>query len=93
MDELQFNERMNRLCAQWREVGYHANYFQRMLEEHGGLETARRLLNDQRIQDGFTNLILMGYRNLTMEHVIVDEHWDALFTEEQMNVARQRVGG
>lgn len=39
---------------------YHATYFLRMVNEHGGKETANRLLATNRPSEGFTELFLRG---------------------------------
>ena len=46
--QTRFNEHMYNLYERVREECHYApRYFHRMLTEHGGIETARRLLNQQ----------------------------------------------
>ena len=74
-----------------REAGYPASYFFRMLQERGGLETALKLLHDNHISKGFTSLLRKGRLDLTVEAVILDEKWRALFTDQERGIARERL--
>ena len=75
-----------------RECGYNATYFYRMLGEYGGVATAKRLLNDDKLHDGFTKLWCCGKLNLTVEAVIWDNpKWHSLFNEEELQTAQERL--
>ena len=74
------------------ECDYNATYFLRMIQDYGGLDAARRLIHDNKLHEGFTNLYLLGRLDLTMEAMIWDnKHWHDLFTQEEMNVVRNRL--
>ncbi len=73
------------------EAGYTAGYFLQMLDEIGGLETARQLLHKTEVSDGFTNLWELGHLNLTVEAHVLDEQFRPLFTDEELRIARQRL--
>lgn len=70
---------------------YNAHYFHQMLEDHGGLETARRLLSSSNIQYGFTKLWKCGRLDLTVEAHVLKPEYKALFTEEEQMEARRRL--
>lgn len=72
---------------------YHATYFLRMVGEHGGKETANRLLATNKPSEGFTELFLRGRENLrlSVEYLVLQKPWRDLFTEEQLAVARKRL--
>lgn len=72
---------------------YHANVFLRMVNEHGGKETANRLLATNKPSDGFTELFLRGRENLrlSVEYLVLQKAWRDLFTTEQLSVARKRL--
>ena len=72
------------------ECGYHATYFLQMLDEHGGIETARRLLAG-RVQDGFTKLWEYGRLDLTVECLVLNERFRELFDDDQLKTARRRL--
>lgn len=72
---------------------YVATRFLRMVHEHGGRETANRLLATGEPSEGFTQLFLRGKENLklSVEYVVLQDQWRGLFTEEQLATARKRL--
>ena len=72
-----------------QEAGYTATRFHQMLDEHGGVETARRLL--PRTSDGFTELWRRRRLDLTVETLVLDPKWDDLFSDEERQMARDRL--
>jgi hypothetical protein len=71
------------------ECGYNATRFLQMLNEHGGLQTARILLHSPGLQYGFEALWERGRLDLTVEALVLKSPWNELFTEEE----RKSVGG
>ena len=71
------------------EVGYNANRFLRMLNEHKGIETARRLLPS--MSDGFVALQQSKRLDLTVEYLVLQTKWRELFSEEELEMARARL--
>jgi hypothetical protein len=71
------------------EAAYTATRFRQMLLEHGGAETARRLL--PQMSDGFTQLWQRNRLDLTVESLILEPRWDDLFSDEERDVARRRL--
>ena len=76
-----------------REVGYNATRFLVMVRELGGLQTAHRLLAGDRIHEGFGELLLAGRPDLTVEALVLKPDFQTLFSEEELRVARERLGG
>jgi len=74
-----------------RECGINAVAFLKMLNEHGGLETARLLLHSPTISEGFTKLWEAKRLDLTVEVLILKPEWDQLFTAEEKSIARNRL--
>ena len=72
---------------------YNAPRFLRMVHEHGGKDTADRLLATGDPSEGFTQLFLRGPQNLciSVEYVVLQNPWRALFEPEQLAVARKRL--
>ena len=62
-----------------------------MIQSHGALETARRLVMSGDMQDGFLRLLKMGHPELTIEHAVLDERWTDLFTDQEREVAKWRL--
>ena len=75
------------------ECGYNAEYFYQMLDDMGGVATAKRLLNDNRIHDGLANLWELGRLDLTVEATIWDNvaKWHPLFDKRELKKAEQRL--
>ncbi len=74
-----------------REVGYWATRYLQMLRARGGLETARRLLNARATSDGYARLRDAGRLDLTVEAYSLRPEFQALFTPEELNMARDRL--
>jgi 5-methylcytosine-specific restriction enzyme A len=74
-----------------RKRGYVATYFLQMLEEHGGQETAKRLLAKSEPQTGLFELWNLGLLNESMEAVILQEKYNSLFTETELAEAHRRL--
>ena len=74
-----------------RKCGYRATYFKNMLEDHGGLQTAKTLLHKPGLQYGFEFLWECGCLDITMEALILKPPWNNLFTEEEKEIARKRL--
>ncbi len=74
------------------EVRYNASAFLGMLYRDKGLLTAKRLINAPQESDGFTTLQQAGRLDLTVEAVVLSEaRWRSLFTEEELDKARNRL--
>jgi len=73
---------------------YNAREFHRMLLEHRGRETAKRLLANPNLQVAFTEFYLRWQQNglkLTVEYLVLQEPWRRLFDDQELGVARQRL--
>ena len=73
------------------ELRYNPRYFRVMVTQYGALEAARRLLHAPAVSDGFVTLWERQRIDLTVETLVVDERFAALFTEEERAVARKRL--
>lgn len=89
--DLEFHSRMIDVYEAAREHGYYATYFKRMLDEHGGLETAKRLLAKSDAQTGLMRLWELGLLHASMEAVVIDERFRPLFSEAEVQEARRRL--
>jgi len=74
-----------------RSHGYNPAYFMQMLEEHGGLGTARRLLAKSEPQEGLFTLWELGLLDISLEAVALQERFRPLFTEAEINEAHRRL--
>ncbi len=72
-----------------RKRGYVATYFLQMLEEYGGLETAKRLLRKPEPQEGLHKLWELGLLQESMEAVVLKEKYKPLFEKEEFDYLRE----
>jgi hypothetical protein len=91
VDERAFNKAMRRLYDEARAEGYQAGYFLKMLAEHGGVATAKQLINSSTPSEGFARLWELGRLDLTVEALALEPEWRALFTREELQRAETRL--
>lgn len=90
--EKQFDEAMMNVYRDAKsQCGYTATYFIQMLHDLGGVGTAKRLLAADGAQYGFEKLWECGRLDLTVECVVLNPKFRALFTEEELAIARKRL--
>ena len=91
-DEATFEAAMYQV---WRrakdECGYNASYFFQMLEERGGLATAKALLAKNTLSSGYTELWMRRRLDITVECVVLSNAFRHLFTDEERSTARRRL--
>ncbi|KAA3640806.1 MAG: DUF262 domain-containing protein [Armatimonadetes bacterium] len=73
------------------EVNYAATYFLEMLNNRGGLDTARYLLSTENPSEGFTHLWERRRLDLTVEAHVLDPKFADLFTSSERSVAQNRL--
>jgi hypothetical protein len=73
-------------------LGYRPTRFLEMVQVNGGVETAHRLLATDKVQDGLGELFLLGRLDLTVEHHVILDEFEPLFTDHERAVARARLG-
>lgn len=73
------------------EANYTASYFIGMLSSYGGLGTARRLLASTEVSSGFAALYERDRLDLTVEALVIQSKFASLFTDEELDIARQRL--
>jgi hypothetical protein len=84
-----FDEAMNKIYLDAKKAGYNATRFLQMLGDHGGVETAHRLLPS--MSEGFTELWKRNRLDLTVESLILKPEWHELFSDEERELARTRL--
>lgn len=73
-------------------LGYRPTRFLEMVQVHGGVETAHRLLATDKVQDGLGELFLLGRLDLTVEHHVLLPEFAPLFSDDERRTARARLG-
>jgi len=74
-----------------RDCTQRAAYFLQMVGSHGGVETARKLLQSDDAWYGPPAFWECGRLDLMFEYLILQPEYAELFTDEEKNVARQRL--
>jgi len=77
--------------AAMREIGYAARRFLQMTRRSGGLDAARHLLAKPGVSEGFRRLAEAGKLTITIEYQVLRPEFVPLFTEEERDIARQRL--
>ncbi len=65
--------------------------FRQMLGQHGGVETAKRLLAAPKAQSGLAEMFLNNAIHMSMEAFVIKPQYKTLFTEEEIAEARRRL--
>lgn len=73
-------------------LGYRPARFLEMVQVHGGVETAHRLLASDTVQDGLGELFLLNRLDLTVEHHVLLPEYAPLFSDDERRTARVRLG-
>ena len=63
----------------------------RPVEDADAMKTAHRALSGNRVSDGFTILADKRHLELSLEALVVDKRFTALFTDEEANEALSRL--
>ena len=73
------------------ECRYNASYFIQMVNDRGGLQTAKHLLSVDDPQSGFTRLWELGRLDLTVEAHVLKPEFISLFERTEIQTARRRL--
>lgn len=71
--------------------GYRATYFLRMVQEHGGVQAARKLLAGPQAQEGLFKLWDCRRLDISMEALVLAPEWRPLLSEQERAIARKRL--
>jgi hypothetical protein len=90
--ELRFHPRMLDVYEQAKsECDYTATRFRNMVADQGGLPTAKSLLGSGGYSEGLTRLWEEKRLDISMEATVLQEPWQALFTEDELSTARAKL--
>ena len=59
--------------------------------DENALKNAKRILSGTRLSDGFNELAEKGQLKLSLEALVIDKRFTALFTDEEANEALTRL--
>ncbi len=75
-----------------KEAKYNATFFLQMVQDRGGIKTAKDLLKTREdVQSGLVKLWELGRLDLSVENLVLQPEWISLFTDEELAIARQRL--
>jgi hypothetical protein len=88
-----FNDAMIQVYVRAKkECNYTARWYLDMVATRGGLQAAKDLLQTREdVQSGLTKLWELGRLDISVENLVLQPEWQALFTREEREVARQRL--
>lgn len=89
--EEQFHHAMISVYENAKDHDYFATYFKRMINEHGGVQAAKRLLAKQEIQEGLMKLWELQLLNQSMEALVIQKRFQSLFTPAEIAEAHRRL--
>ncbi len=89
--ENEFNQHLHQIGEATKKYNYNPTYFLRMLNEHGGVETAKRLLQKSGAQQGLFTLWQLGLLNESVEAAVIDKRFQSLFSKEEIAEASRRL--
>ncbi len=65
--------------------------FRQMIEQHGSIDAAKRLLASREIQTGLLRLWELSALDKSMEALVLQERFKTLFSEEEIQEAHRRL--
>jgi hypothetical protein len=93
--EAEFEKHMAKLADHIKketEGKYNPTRLREMVNERGGVETARYLIHKDEVSDGYTKLWGLERLDLTVEAQILENNkWHCLFTEDELKKCRHRL--
>lgn len=82
--EKKFHHEMSQIHVKAKkECKYNANYFPKMVAEHGGLKAAKLLITKDEATSGFKELWECGRLDLSVEVLVLKNEFITLFTNEE----------
>jgi 5-methylcytosine-specific restriction enzyme A len=89
--EKQFYHAMIGVYENAKDHEYFATYFKRMIDQYGGFDAAKRLLAKPGIQEGLMKLWELGCLDQSMEALVIQDRFHALFTNAEIAEAHRRL--
>jgi hypothetical protein len=86
-----FDQRLRESVRLAIELGYNPTVFTSMLERHGAVQTAKRLIAAGELQSGIKRLAELGRLDITMEQIMLEPEFAPLFAEGELAAARWRL--
>ncbi|GAB4211731.1 MAG: hypothetical protein OHK0022_46610 [Roseiflexaceae bacterium] len=72
-------------------IGYRATYYLRMVQELGGVQAARQLINQEGVSEGLHRLWELKRLDLSVEAFVLRPEFRTLFSDEERQRARRHL--
>jgi hypothetical protein len=90
--EEQLGKELRDACSKSkRYVGQKSLRVLSLLDAYGAVETVKKLVKRNTVNDWFVDLILNGKVKLTMEHIICKDKYRVLFDDELRAIALRKI--
>lgn len=89
--EIMLYKEMLNIYQEALKIGYSASKFKQMVANQGGYKVAKTLLHSKNLSNGFLTLKELERLDLTVEALILNPMYQELFTEEERDIARDRL--
>ena len=89
--EQEFHQDMLDTYNTARKLGYRPGYFLSMVNQQGGLQAAKQLIQLQHPSEGFHKLWELGRIDISVEAKVLLQKYHELFTEEERRICRKRL--
>lgn len=89
--EVEFQIACEAAVRECRRPGYVPRAWIAMMERHGAVGAAKRLIASGDLQAGLLRLLNLGRADLTVEHAVLHERWHELFDDQDRENAAWRL--
>jgi len=87
----EFNQHLYQIGEATKKYNYNPTYFLRMLNEYGGIETTKRLLQKSDAQQGLFPHWQLSLLKEAVEAAVINTRFQSLFTNEEIAEASRRL--
>jgi hypothetical protein len=92
MGQDEFDAAMLERYELWRDqIGYRATRYLQMVRRRGGVESAHLLLAKKGVSQGFLAIAEARRLDLTVEWLVLQARYAALFSSQELDIARERL--
>lgn len=89
--EQSFDTRVRAALVECHRLGYHPHDFKKMLDNSTAVQLAERLVKSSELQTGLKRLARMGHLDLSVEAVMLEPEFEALFNPQVRAAAHWRL--
>ncbi|ELM3719639.1 hypothetical protein RYR53_002714 [Aeromonas hydrophila] len=86
-----FSSEIREAISQCYELGYHPSRFEEMIATSHPVDVAKNFVISGEFQSGFKQLKRLGKLNLTVEGIMINPKYSALFTKGELEAAKWRL--